>query len=96
MIVVEEAPEGGFTARAVGQSIFTEANTLDELRSNVPEAIERHFDEGCLPKLIRLHFVREEILPAGGSRAICPGMILSRRLPGSDIHQSASEHDTSA
>lgn len=59
---VEEAPEGGFTARALGQSIFTEADTLNELRRNVREAVECHFDDGAAPKIIRLHFVREEVL----------------------------------
>ena len=62
LLTVEEAPEGGFTARAVGHSIFTEADTLDELRHNVREAIECHFDDGHAPKLIRLHIVRDEVL----------------------------------
>jgi hypothetical protein len=60
--VVDEAPEGGFTARAVGAAIFTEAATLDELRANVRSAVECHFDEGQAPKVIRLHIVRDEIL----------------------------------
>ncbi len=62
VFVVDEAPEGGFTARAVGESIFTEDNTLDELRANVRSAVECHFDEGQAPKVIRLHIVRDEIL----------------------------------
>jgi hypothetical protein len=62
LFTVEEAPEGGFTARAVGHSIFTEADTLDELRQNVREAVECHFDDGQGPKLIRLHIVRDEVL----------------------------------
>jgi len=62
VFVVDEAPEGGFTARAIGQSISTEAGTLDELRANVRAAVECHFDEGQAPKLIRLHIVRDEIL----------------------------------
>lgn len=64
IFVVEEAPEGGYTAKAIGESIFTEADTLDELRSNVREAVECHFDEGAAPAVVRLHIVREEILPA--------------------------------
>ncbi len=63
LFTVEDAPEGGFTARAVGHSIFTEADTLDELRQNVREAVECHFDDGEAPKLIRLHIVRDEVLP---------------------------------
>ena len=45
LLTVEEATEGGFTARAVGHSIFTEADTLEELRHNVLEAVECHFDD---------------------------------------------------
>ncbi len=63
LFTVEDAPEGGLIARAVGHSIFTEANTLNELRQNVREAVECHFDEGKIPKLIRLHIVRDEVLP---------------------------------
>ena len=62
LFLVEEAPEGGFTARALGHSIFTQAETLHELRSNVRAAIECHFQDGATPKLIRLHFVRDEVL----------------------------------
>ena len=62
IFLVEEAPEGGFTAHALGQSIFTEADTLDELRRNVRGAVECHFEDGAGPKIIRLHFVKEEVL----------------------------------
>lgn len=61
---IEEAPEGGFCARALGHAIFTEAESLDELRENVREAVRCHFDEGAGPKVIRLHFVRDEVLAA--------------------------------
>lgn len=60
--MVDEAPEDGFTARAVGASIFTEADTLEALRANVRSAVECHFDQGHSPKVIRLHIVRDEIL----------------------------------
>ncbi len=55
IFVVEEAPEGGLTARAVGQAIFTQAKDFDELQSRVRDAVHCHFDEGFGPKLIRLH-----------------------------------------
>ena len=55
IFLVEEAPEGGYAARALGQSIFTEAETLEELRSNVREAVRCHFEDGQAPKVIRLH-----------------------------------------
>jgi hypothetical protein len=64
IFLVEEADEGGYTARAVNESIFTEADTLDDLRRNVREAVECHFEEGHAPKIIQLHIVREEIITA--------------------------------
>lgn len=64
IFLVEEAPEGGYTARALGQSIFTEADTLDELRLNIREAVECHYDEGRSPAVLRLHMVRDEVLAA--------------------------------
>jgi len=63
IFVVEEAPEGGFTAQAVGTPIFTEADNLEELRSAVRDAVGCHFDTDR-PQLIRLHFVRDEVLTA--------------------------------
>ena len=64
IFVVEEAPEGGFTARALDTSIFTEADTLPELHAHVRDAVRCHFDDADLPKLIRLHFVRDEVISA--------------------------------
>jgi hypothetical protein len=60
--LVEEEAEGGYTAKALGESIFTEADTIKELHSNVRDAVRCHFDEGKAPKMIRLHFVHEEVL----------------------------------
>jgi dephospho-CoA kinase len=62
IFIIEESPEGGFTARALGESVFTEAETLEELRQQVRDAVRCHCDEGKAPKVIRLHFVREEVL----------------------------------
>ena len=62
IFVVEEAPEGGYTARALEASIFTEADTLAELHAKVRDAVRCHFDEGKHPKVIRLHHVREEVI----------------------------------
>jgi hypothetical protein len=64
IFLVEEAAEGGYNARALGQSIVTEADTLDDLRDAVRDAVRCHFDEGAAPKIIRLHFVRDEVLSA--------------------------------
>ena len=60
--LVEEAIEGGYNARAIGESIFTEGDTLDELKSNIRDAVHCHFDEDKLPKIIRLHLVKEEVI----------------------------------
>jgi len=62
IFLVEEAPEGGFTARALGESIFTEADDVADLHVKVRDAVRCHFDEGRVPKIIRLHFVREDVL----------------------------------
>jgi hypothetical protein len=64
VFVVEQAPEGGFTARAVGESIFTEADDMAQLHERAREAVRCHFDEGKAPKLIRLHYVRDEVITA--------------------------------
>lgn len=64
VFVVEQAPEGGLIARALGESIFTEADTEAELRTNIQDAVHCHFDEGLSPKVIRLHFVRDELMAA--------------------------------
>ena len=56
IFLIEEAVEGGYTARALGESIFTEGDTLDELKTNIREATICHFDDDNCPKIIRLHF----------------------------------------
>lgn len=62
IFLVEEAPEGGYTARALGESIFTEADTWNELKNAIQEAVQCHFDEWKFPRIIRLHIVREEVV----------------------------------
>lgn len=64
--IVEKALEGGFTARAVGADIFTEADDLPDLHAQVEDAVHCHFDEGARPALIRLHLAPED---EGGSGA---------------------------
>jgi hypothetical protein len=61
---VEESPEGGFEAHALGHSIFTQADSLEELRAMVQDAVRCHFDETDRPRVIRLHWVKDEVLPA--------------------------------
>ncbi|MEW6446039.1 MAG: 2-oxoisovalerate dehydrogenase [Pseudomonadota bacterium] len=62
--IVEEAPEGGFVARAVGADIFTEADSIEDLHVQVRDAVRCHFDPERMPSLIRLHITREEVLAA--------------------------------
>ena len=61
IFMVEEGPEGGYTARAPGESIFTEAYDLEKLKENIRDAMECHFDrKEDIPRVVRLHIVREE------------------------------------
>ena len=62
IFVVNEAPEGGFTARALGEPIFTEADDLPTLHERVRDAVRCHFEEGQAPRLVRLHFVRDDVI----------------------------------
>jgi hypothetical protein len=62
IFIVEEAPEGGYTARALGESIFTEADDFEDLQRQVRDAVLCHFEESDRPKLVRLHFVREDVI----------------------------------
>ena len=61
IFMVEDSPDGGYTAEALGQSIFTEADTVPELKANILDAMKCHYDSN-VPKIIRLHFVKEEVL----------------------------------
>ena len=61
IFLIEEAAEGGYTARALGHSIFTEAESLEQLRMHVRDAVSCHFEDGNAPQIIRLHFVRDEV-----------------------------------
>jgi hypothetical protein len=62
IFMVEDSPEGGYVARALGESIFTEADNLDQLHEMIRDAVKCHYDENKMPKVIRLHFVREETI----------------------------------
>jgi predicted RNase H-like HicB family nuclease len=64
LFLVEPDPEGGFVARAFGHSIFTQAESEAELREMVREAVQCHFEDEERPKLIQLHFVRNDVIAA--------------------------------
>jgi predicted RNase H-like HicB family nuclease len=61
IFLVEEAPEGGYFAKSMGYSIFTEGETIDEVKENIKDAVKCHFDEDEMPKLVRMHFVRDVV-----------------------------------
>jgi predicted RNase H-like HicB family nuclease len=63
--VREDDVDGGYNARALGHDIFTQADSLDELREMVRDAVACHFEgREDRPRVIRLHFVRDEVLAA--------------------------------
>ena len=64
IFLIEDSSDGGYSARALGHSIFTVADTPLELQAMVKDAVACHFDEGEAPKIIRLHYVREEVIQA--------------------------------
>jgi hypothetical protein len=61
---VQESPEGGYEARALGHAIFTQADTMDELKQMLRDAVACHFAADTKPSVIRLHMVRDEVIPA--------------------------------
>jgi hypothetical protein len=62
IFLVEESKEGGYEARALGYSIYTEAESLEELKEKIIDAVKCHFEEGEGPNIIRLHMVKDEVL----------------------------------
>jgi predicted RNase H-like HicB family nuclease len=62
IFLVEEDPEGGYNAKALSENIFTQGDTMKELKEMIKDAVECHFDSPeQMPKMIRLHFVKEEV-----------------------------------
>lgn len=62
IFIIESSDEGGYTAKALGCSIYTEGETLDELKENIKDAVKCHFDEKTLPHIARLHMVKDEVM----------------------------------
>jgi predicted RNase H-like HicB family nuclease len=63
--VTEDEVDGGYVATALGHAIATQGETLEELRDMVRDAVQCHFGDGAvgdMPRVIRLHFVRDEVL----------------------------------
>ncbi|MGE0021646.1 MAG: 2-oxoisovalerate dehydrogenase E1 subunit beta [Draconibacterium sp.] len=63
IFIVKESPEGGYEGRALGFSIFVEGDTYEEMKENIRDAIHCHFEKD-IPKLIRIHFTKEEVFAA--------------------------------
>ena len=62
IFAVEESPEGGYEAEALGYSIYTQGDTWEELKGMIRDAVRCHFDEGTGPRVIRIHLVRDEVI----------------------------------
>lgn len=62
IFIVEDSAEGGYTAKSLGHSIYTEGETLDQLKENIKDAIICHFDEKEIPHIVRLHIVKDEVI----------------------------------
>jgi len=63
IFAIEESPEGGYEARALGHPIFTEADGMEELKAMLRDAVRCHFDDAERPRVIRLHLVKDEVIP---------------------------------
>ena len=62
IFLIEDDPAGGFTARGLGESIFTEAESWDELKTSISDAVKCHFNENECPGIVRLHYVKDEVI----------------------------------
>lgn len=62
IFLVQESPEGGFEARALGFPIFTQADDRATLKERIRDAVSCHFDEGERPAFVRIHVVHDEVL----------------------------------
>lgn len=62
VFAVEESPEGGFEARAIGFDIFSEADSMEQLRAELRDAVSCHFEDAERPRMIRIHLVRDEVI----------------------------------
>jgi hypothetical protein len=64
IFIVEESIESGYEAHALGHSIYTEADSIEELKAMIKDSVQCHFDPNEMPKIIRLHYIKEEIIAA--------------------------------
>lgn len=64
IFLIEEDLEGGYIAQAIGEDIITDGDSMEEIKKNVKDAVDCHFDDDKKPKLIRLHMIKEEVILA--------------------------------
>mgnify|MGYP001589443601 FL=1 len=62
IFLIEESPEGGYEAKALGYSIFTQAESFAELKEEIIDAVKCHFEDAAMPHIIRLHIVKDEVI----------------------------------
>jgi len=62
IFLVEESAEGGYEAKALGYSTYTEAESLGELKGAVKDAVRCHFEKKDMPRMIRIHMVKDEVI----------------------------------
>jgi len=62
MFLVEESEEGGYEAKALGHSIYTQAENLESLKKAIKDALKCHFEEKERPQIVTLHIVKDEVL----------------------------------
>ncbi len=60
IFIVEESDEGGFTAKALNESIFTEAENFESLKEAIKDAVKCHFDDDK-QRIVRMHYVKDEV-----------------------------------
>ena len=94
--VTEDDVDGGYSASALGHGIHTQGESVEEIRSNVKEAVDCYFDDTMpRPKVIRLHFVRDEVRQARDSgTAFTPRASLSRRSAATSRRPSTATSTT--
>ncbi len=64
IFVIEESIDGGYEAKALGYSIFAQGDDIEDLKLQIRDAVKCHFEPTEVPKVIRLHWIREEVIPA--------------------------------
>lgn len=62
IFIIEDSDEGGYTAKALDYSIYTEGETLDEIKENIKDAVKCHFGAKKFPHIVRLHMVKDEVM----------------------------------